>query len=321
MKLGTLQNNRLDGQMVVVSDDLKRYIAVPNVSNTLQETLDFWPYRYQHLHSIYLSMCADTSFGYDLDFKKLASPLPRAYQWLDGSAYLNHAELIAKSRIAVLPEILYKEPMMYQGVSDNLLPPIAETKFPEDWGLDYEAEVVIVTDKVPMGISKKEAAEKIALVGLVNDISLRNLIPQELEKRFGFLQGKPANSFSPVFVTVSDLRDNWADNKLQLPVRSYVNGKLMGQPHAGKDMFFDFADLIVHAAKSRSLSAGTIIGSGTVSNYDPEAGVSCLAELRAKEFINEGAAKTPYLKRGDVVRIEVLDKHGKSVFGAIENTF
>lgn len=321
MKLGTLKNNQRDGQLVVVSEDLTRAITVSTIAETLQEALDNWRTLSSQLAEIYRELNSNSASGFLLKIDKLASPLPRAYQWLDGSVYLNHAELLAQARGEPLPELVYKEPAMYQGVSDNLLDPIAHVKFEEAWGVDYEAEVVVVTDDVPMGISKSEAANKILLVGLVNDISLRNLIPQELSKRFGFLQSKPANSFSPVFVTPDSLGNYWNESKLHLPVKSFINDKLMGQPNAGVDMFFDFADLIVHAAKTRNLSAGTIIGSGTVSNYDPRAGVSCLAELRTKETIQYGAAKTPYLKAGDAVRIEVLDPENRTVFGAIQNYF
>lgn len=321
MKLATLKNTHRDGQLVVVSEDLTRAIKVPTITNTLQYALENWRTLSSQLAEIYRDLNSNSAAGFLLEIDKLAAPLPRAYQWLDGSVYLNHAELLAQARGEPLPELVYKEPAMYQGVSDNLLDPIAHVKFEEEWGVDYEAEVVVVTDDVPMGVSKSEVANKILLVGLVNDISLRNLIPQELSKRFGFLQSKPANSFSPVFVTPDSLGKYWSENKLHLPVKSFINDKLMGQPNAGVDMFFDFADLIVHAAKTRNLSAGTIIGSGTVSNYDPSAGVSCLAELRTKEVIQYGTAKTPYLKAGDSVRIEVLDPENRTVFGAIQNYF
>ncbi len=321
MKLATQKNNTRDGQLLVVSKDLTRATTVTDIALTMQQAIDGWHEITPKLAKVYQYLNENLNAGFKLDIKTLAAPLPRAYQWLDGSAYLNHAELLRRARGVEVPEIMYKEPLMYQGVSDNLLGPIAEFNFKEEWGIDYEAEIVVVTTDVPMGITKQQVSEKIILVGLINDISLRNLIFQELQKGFGFIQSKPANSFSPVFVTLDEIDEYWHENKIHLPLESYVNGKLFGEPNAGKDMFFDFADLIIHATKTRSLSAGTIIGSGTVSNYAANSGVSCIAEQRAKDIIEFSREKTPFLKHTDSVRIEMFDKNRQSIFGAIENYF
>lgn len=319
MKLATLNTNNRDGQLIVVSRDLERAIAVPAIANTLQQAIDDWKQTAPKLNQVYEKINNDTNVGDFFNVNKLSAPLPRAYQWLDGSVYLNHVELMRKARVAPIPEIIYKEPLMYQGISDNLLGPTATICMQEEWGIDYEAEIVVVTNDIKQGSAKSEMAGKIILLGLVNDISLRNLIPTELSKSFGFLQSKPANSFSPVFATPDELGDAWVDFKLHLPLLSYVNYELFGHPNAGNDMYFDYGDLLTHACKTRSLSAGTLVGGGTVSNYDEQTGVSCLAELRSKEMIKYGEAKTPYLQQGDCIRIEMLDEKGKSIFGAIEN--
>jgi fumarylacetoacetate (FAA) hydrolase len=254
-----------------------------------------------------------------LDPERLMAPLPRAYQWADGSAFLYHVELVRKARNAEMPPEFYKDPLMYQGGSDDFIGPRQNIEaVDEAHGIDFEAEVAVITDDVPMGTDAPSARGHIRLVMLVNDVSLRNLIPAELAKGFGFFQSKPASSFSPVAVTPDELGVNWRDAKLHLPLRSQLNGKPFGQPNAGADMNFDFGQLIAHAARTRNLRAGTIIGSGTVSNRDPTAGSSCLAERRMIETIRQGKPSTPFMKFGDRIHIEMLDESGRSIFGAID---
>jgi fumarylacetoacetate (FAA) hydrolase len=248
----------------------------------------------------------------------LASPLPRAYQWADGSAYVNHVELVRKARGAAVPENFYTDPLMYQGDSGGFLGPRDSILVQsEEWGIDFESEIAVITDDVPMGISPAAAPGHIILLMLVNDVSLRNLIPAELKKGFGFFHGKPASAFSPAAVTPDELGDAWKDEKVHLPLITHLNGKHFGQPEAGVDMTFNFARLISHAARTRFLGAGTIIGSGTVSNRDRSKGSSCLVEKRMLEILAHGEARTPFMRFGDRVRIEMLDKQGKSIFGAI----
>ena len=259
--------------------------------------------------------------AFRFDSAAAASPLPRAYQWADGSAYLYHAELVRKARKAEMPQSLYSDPLMYQGGSDSFIGPRDDIiAADESWGIDLEAEVAVITDDVPMGITVAQAASHIKLIMLVNDVSLRNLIPGELAKGFGFFHAKPATSFSPVAVTPDELGAAWDGRTVHLPLVSHLNSKLLGRPNAGTDMNFDFPTLIAHAARTRELEAGTIIGSGTVSNRDPAAGSSCLAERRMIETIENGQPETPFLKFGDRVRIEMLDGAGNSIFGAIEQT-
>ncbi len=261
----------------------------------------------------------ELSAGNPFDPAACASPLPRAYQWADGSAYVNHVELVRKARGAEMPESFWSDPLMYQGGSDSFLGPCDSIVMAsEDWGIDFEAEVAVVTDDVPMGVSAAEAGRHIVLFMLVNDVSLRNLIPGELAKGFGFFQAKPSSAFSPVAVTPDELGKAWDGRKLHLPLTSTLNGQLFGRPDAGVDMTFDFPTLIAHAAKTRPLGAGTIVGSGTVSNKDRSVGSSCLAEKRMLETIEDGEAKTPFMRFGDRIRIEMFDKAGASIFGAIE---
>lgn len=330
MKFATLKAGGRDGTLVVVSRDLVTCQAVPGIAPTLQAALDDWARVAPRLQQVYEQLNQGTAQD-AVSFleEECASPLPRAYQWADGSAYINHVELVRKARGAQVPPSFYSDPLMYQGGSDSFVgprDPIAVLS--EDWGVDLEAEVAVVTGDVPMGASLEQAARAIRLVMLVNDVSLRNLIPKELEKGFGFFQSKPASAFSPVAVTPDELGDAWRDSKLCLPLLVTLNGQPFGRPNAGEDMTFSFAQLVAHAAKTRELEAGSIIGSGTVSNKqgglhgssiaNGGVGYCCLAELRMYETIEQGAPQTPFLRYGDTVRIEMLDAAGTSIFGAID---
>jgi fumarylacetoacetate (FAA) hydrolase len=331
MKLASLRSGR-DGQLIVVSRDLSRAIAVPDIAATLQDALDRWHEVFDALILISESINNDTlKQAFNFDVHRCAAPLPRAYQWADASAYLNHVELLRKARGAEMPESFWREPLIYQGGSDEFLAATDDIPFHnQDWGLDFEAEVAVITDDVSIGTRADEALEHIKLLMLVNDVSLRGLIPDEIAKGFGFFQSKPATSFSPVAVTTDELGLYWTDTKLQLPLHSYINDELFGKPHAGKDMTFNFAELIQHATKTRNLGSGTIIGSGTVSNKQGSGpgssiasgglGYSCIAELRMIETINSGAPTTPFLKVGDKVKIEMLDASGNNLFGSIKQT-
>ena len=320
MKLATLKEGGRDGTLIVVSRDLTRAVKASDIAPTLQRVLDDWGGLAPRLQALSDKLNAGEVPGaFTLDTAKLAAPLPRAYQWADGSAYLYHAELVRKARKAEMPQSLYSDPLMYQGGSDSFIGPRDDIiAADESWGIDLEAEVAVITDDVPMGITVAQAASHIKLIMLVNDVSLRNLIPGELAKGFGFFHAKPATSFSPVAVTPDELGAAWDGRTVHLPLVSHLNSKLLGRPNAGTDMNFDFPTLIAHAARTRELEAGTIIGSGTVSNRDPAAGSSCLAERRMIETIENGQPETPFLKFGDRVRIEMLDAAGTSIFGAIE---
>ena len=320
MKLATLKDGTRDGQLMVVARDLKTAQLADGVARTLQRALDDWTFIAPQLEAIYL----DLNHGrgrrsFDFEPANCMAPLPRAFQWADGSAYVNHVELVRKARGAEMPASFWDDPLMYQGGSDDFLGPCDDIElFHEEWGIDFEAEVAVITDDVPMGATPDEAYQQIRLLMLVNDVSLRNLIPDELAKGFGFLQSKPATSFSPVAVTPDELDDAWKGGKVHLPLRSTWNGKLVGQPHAGVDMIFNFPQLVAHLAKSRHVRAGSIIGSGTVSNKDAKRGYSCIAEQRCLEMIADGAPSTPFMAFGDTIRIEMLNGDGKSIFGAIE---
>jgi fumarylacetoacetate (FAA) hydrolase len=317
MKLATLKNDTRDGKLVVVSRDLTHCVAVPDIAPTLQAALDNWTEAEPQLNKV--AQALEKTGGDPFDAAIAASPLPRSYQWIDGSAYVNHVELVRKARGAEMPESFWTDPLMYQGGSDSFLGPRdAIMMADESWGIDFEAEVAVVTDDVPMGIAAKNTAHHIKLVMLVNDVSLRNLIPAELAKGFGFFQSKPSSAFSPVAVTPDELGAAWDGKKLSLPLTCHLNGALFGQPDAGTDMTFDFSQLIAHAAKTRPLSAGTIIGSGTVSNKDRSKGSCCLAEKRMLETIETGKPSTPFMKFGDRIRIDMLNAAGHSIFGAIE---
>jgi fumarylacetoacetate (FAA) hydrolase len=319
MKLASLNQGR-DGVLLVVSRDLRHAVKVPQIAATLQAALDDWQIKRPHLEAMYQrlndGLCED---AFVFDQADCHSPLPRAYHWADGSAYVNHVELVRKARGAAIPESFWHDPLMYQGGADSFIPPHAPIQMADEaWGIDLEAEIAVITDDVPMGATPAEAAGHIQLLMLVNDVSLRNLIPGELAKGFGFYQSKPSSSFSPVAITPDELGDAWRDGKVHRPLVSHINDALFGQPDAGVDMTFNFPTLVAHAAKTRPLGSGTIIGSGTVSNYDRSAGSSCLAEKRMLEVIAEGEAKTPFLKFGDRVRIEMFDEAGHSLFGAID---
>ncbi|GJJ03939.1 fumarylacetoacetate hydrolase [Duganella rhizosphaerae] len=320
MKLATLKDGTRDGQLMVVSRDLKTAQLADGVARTLQRALDDWTFIAPQLDAIYQELNQGRARrSFEFEPKNCMAPLPRAFQWADGSAYVNHVELVRKARGAELPPSFWEDPLMYQGGSDDFLGPTDDIAlFHEEWGIDFEAEVAVVTDDVPMGATPDQAHQRIRLLMLVNDVSLRNLIPDELAKGFGFVQSKPATSFSPVAVTPDELGDAWKGGKVHLPLLSTWNGKLVGKPQAGVDMVFNFPQLIAHLAKSRNVRAGSIIGSGTVSNKDAKRGYSCIAEQRCLETIAGGAPLTPYMAFGDTIRIEMLGGDGKSVFGAIE---
>ena len=321
MKLASLKHGR-DGKLVVVSRNLAKAVEVREIAPTLQFALDNWGDCAPRLQRVSDELNAGKAAG-AFAFKQTdcASPLPRAYQWADGSAYVNHVELVRKARGADMPASFWTDPLMYQGGSDSFLSP-TESILMEDesWGIDFEAEVAAITDDVPMGAKPDEAANHIKLLMLVNDVSLRNLIPAELGKGFGFFQSKPSSSFSPIAVTPDELGSAWADGKVHLPIHIHLNDKKFGSPNAGVDMVFNFPTLVAHAAKTRPLVAGSIIGSGTISNKDRAAGSGCLAEVRTLETLDSGSAKTPFMKFGDKVRLEMTDTSGASIFGAIEQT-
>lgn len=320
MKLGSLKEGGRDGTLIVVSRDLTHAVRATGIAPTLQRALEDWSNLAPRLNALSDALNAGDADGvFDLDVRQLAAPLPRAYEFLDGSAYLPHVERVRKARGAEVPESFYTDPLMYQATSAGFLGPTDSVKVvSEDYGIDLEAEVVVVTDDVPMAVSPEQAAAHIQLVGLINDVSLRNLIPAELAKGFGFLQSKPRSALSPVFVTPDELGDAWRDNKLHRPLLTHINGAWFGAPEAGVDMQFDFAQLIAHAARTRPLSAGTLVGSGTVANQDTALGASCFAEQRTVETLRDGQPSTPFMAFGDVVRIEMLDADGRSIFGAIE---
>ncbi|MGI2210946.1 fumarylacetoacetate hydrolase family protein [Shewanella oncorhynchi] len=320
MKLASYNNGRRDGQLMLVSRDLTKTVAVPAIAHTMQQLLDGWDLLRPQLQELYDALnegMLDNAQAFDE--AKCLSPLPRAYQWADGSAYVNHVELVRKARGAEMPETFWTDPLFYQGGSDSFIAPKADIPLAsEDWGIDFESEIAIITDDVPMGVSSDNAAKHIKLLMLVNDVSLRNLIPGELAKGFGFFQSKPSSSFSPVAVTPDELGARWEDSKVHLPLITYLNGELFGRPNAGIDMTFNFSQLVSHVTKTRPLGAGAIIGSGTISNYDRSAGSSCLAEKRMLEVIAEGKAITPFMRFGDTVRIEMLDDNDVTIFGSID---
>jgi fumarylacetoacetate (FAA) hydrolase len=319
MKLASLKSGR-DGALVVVSRDLSRCVAVPHVAMTLQHALDHWSEAEPRLQQVYdLLNDGKVDGEQPFDPKACASPLPRAYQWADGSAYVTHVELVRKARGAEMPPSFWTDPLMYQGGSDSFIGPCDPILAADEaWGIDFEGEVAVITDDVPMGSTPDAAAKHIKLLMLVNDVSLRNLIPAELAKNFGFFQSKPASAFSPVAVTPDELNGAWKDGKAHLPLTVTYNGQVFGHPDAGVDMTFSFPQLIAHAAKTRALMAGSIVGSGTVSNKSGNVGSACLAEKRTLETIENGKPVTPFMKFGDRIRIEMFGADGKSIFGAID---
>ncbi|MGZ8341173.1 MAG: fumarylacetoacetate hydrolase family protein [Telluria sp.] len=320
MKLATINDGTRDGQLAVVSRDLKTAHLADGIAPTMQAALDDWGFIAPQLNELSDMLNGGRARrSFEFDPAKCMAPLPRAYQWADGSAYVNHVELVRKARNAEMPASFWEDPLMYQGGSDDFIGPMDDIVLAhEEWGIDFEAEVAVVTGDVPMGATPDEAYQQIRLLMLVNDVSLRNLIPPELAKGFGFLQSKPASSFAPVAVTPDELGDAWKGGKVHLPLRSTWNGKLVGQPHAGVDMVFNFPQLVAHLCKSRNARAGTIVGSGTVSNKDASRGYSCIAEKRCLEMIADGVASTPFMLFGDTIKIEMLDGAGKSIFGAID---
>ena len=320
MKLGSLKEGGRDGTLIIVSRDLTRAVRATGIADTLQRALENWSNAAPRLNALSDALNAGTAEGaFDVDMAQLASPLPRAYEFVDGSAYLPHVERVRRARGAEVPESFYTDPLMYQAVSAGFYGPRDPVRVPsEEYGIDLEAEIVVVTDDVPMAVSPEQAAGHIQLVGLVNDVSLRNLIPGELAKGFGFLQSKPRSALSPVFVTPDELGGAWKGSKLHRPLLTHINGEWFGAPEAGVDMQFDFGQLVAHAARTRPLSAGTIVGSGTVANEDTSLGASCFAERRTVETLEHGKPSTPFMKFGDTVRIEMLDEEGASIFGAIE---
>ena len=322
MKLASLRRGERDGRLVVVSRDLTRCQLVPGIAPTMQAALDDWARLGPKLaeRAAALELSASSSDVMAFDPSQCAAPLPRAYHWVDGSAYVNHVELVRKARGAEMPASFWTDPLVYQGGSDDLLGARDDVPFGDAaWGIDLEAEVAVITDDVPMGTSAADAAGHIKLVVLVNDWSLRGLIPGELAKGFGFYQSKPATAFSPVAVTPDELGTAWRDSKVHLPLVSRINDREFGRPDAGTDMTFSFAQLIAHATKTRRLGAGAIVGSGTVSNYDRSRGSSCLAEKRTLEQLEHGAPRTAFLQFGDRVSIEMLDENGRNIFGTLDN--
>ena len=319
MKLASLKHGR-DGQLMVVDKALQKAIKVPEIAPTLQFALDNWAELRPRLQKTYDDLCnGKLASAFSFRAEDCHSPLPRAYQWADGSAYLNHVELVRKARGAVMPPEFLSDPLMYQGCSDAFLAPLDPIRMAsEDLGIDFESELAVITSDVPMGASENLAAKHIELLVLVNDVSLRNLIPNELGRGFGFFQSKPASAFSPLAVTPDELGSAWREGKAHLPLRTFLNGKLFGQPNCGVDMNFSFPQLLAHCARTRNLCAGTILGSGTVSNRDRSVGSSCLAEVRMIETIEQGRPSTPFMRFGDRVRIEMLDEKGASIFGAID---
>ncbi|MCI5045180.1 MAG: fumarylacetoacetate hydrolase family protein [Aquisalinus sp.] len=333
MKLASLKNNTRDGALHVVSKDLSRCLSAEGIAATLQQALDDWDNVSHKLQKLSDELEADPSVGITFEQSNCRSPLPRAFQWADGSAYVNHVELVRKARGAEMPESFWTDPLMYQGGSDSFLDPYENIVMPQDegFGIDMEGEIAVITDDVPMGVCATEALSHIKLIMLVNDVSLRGLIPGELAKGFGFFQSKPSSAFSPCAITPEELGENWKEGKLHLPLLVTYNSMPFGKANAGVDMTFSFGQLIAHAARTRPLEAGTIIGSGTVSNKlgdgspgkpitEGGVGYSCIAEIRMIETINYGEASTPFMKFGDTVAIDMQDEDGTSLFGRIDQT-
>jgi fumarylacetoacetate (FAA) hydrolase len=318
MKLGTIKNSTRDGQLVVVSKDGSRYEETGALCRSLQMALDNWSEMQPKLQKLYDHLNQTPNAGRPIVWEEFLAPLPRAYEWIDGSAYINHVILVRKARQAEPPKTLKTDPLIYQGGSGIMLAPSENIYLmDESWGCDFESEVAVILDDTPQGTRKEDALKHIRLIMLVNDVSLRGLIPQELEKGFGFFQSKPASAFSPFAVTPDELGASWKDGRVHLPLVTHLNGKKFGDPNAGPEMFFGFCELIEHICKTRSYTAGTILGSGTVSNEDRARGSSCLAEVRMIETIDHGKPSTPFLKMGDQVAIEMFDGQGKTIFGKI----
>ena len=320
MKLATLKDGSRDGQLAVVSRDLSRVHFATGIAGTMQRLLDDWNFLSPQLEDLYATLNdGKARDAFDFDPRRCMAPLPRAFQWVDGSAYLNHVELVRKARGAEMPASFFDDPLMYQGGSDDFLGPCDDAVFAStDWGIDFEAELAVVTGDVPMGTTPTAALEGVRLLMLVNDWSLRQLIPAELAKGFGFLQSKPATAFGPVAATPDELGDGWQGGRVHLALESRWNGRRVGLTDAGPEMSFHFGQLVAHLAKTRRLRAGSIVGSGTVSNKDWSRGYSCIAEKRAIETIEGGAPRTEFMRWGDSIRIEMKGADGQSLFGAIE---
>ena len=319
MKLATYKDGSRDGQLVVVSRDLSQAHYAAGITSRMQQVLDDWNFLSPQLQDLYVALNQGKArHAFPFEPARCMAPLPRAYQWADGSAYLNHVELVRKARQAEMPASLRTDPLMYQGGSDDFLGPCDDIVANPDFGIDFEAEIVVITGDVPMGSSADQALEGVRLLALANDVSLRNLVPDELAKGFGFFQSKPATAFSPVAVTPEELGDAWHGGRVHLTLNSTWNGKKVGMCEAGPEMHFHFGQLIAHICRTRNVRAGTIVGSGTVSNEDASRGYSCIAEKRSIETIEEGAPKTGFMRDGDAIRIEMKTKDGQSVFGAID---
>lgn len=318
MKLASLKSGR-DGKLVVVSRDLSKAVSAETIAPTMQAALDNWAEVEPKLKALSDELNAGKTDAFDFDPAQCAAPLPRAYHWADGSAYVTHVELVRKARGAELPATFWEDPLIYMGASDAFIGPRDPIDVEsEDWGIDFEAEIAVITDDVPAGVTPAQGLDHIKLITILNDVSLRNLIPAELAKQFGFYQSKPQTAFAPVFVTLDELGDAWQGGKLHLPLHATLNGTKIGSPNAGVDMTFDFGKLVSHVAKSRGLMAGTVIGSGTVSNKGSKDGSCCLAEVRCLETIADGKPSTPFMSFGDRIEIEMFDKDGKSIFGKID---
>jgi fumarylacetoacetate (FAA) hydrolase len=322
MKLATLKDGSRDGQLVVVSRDLSQAHYATGIANSLQQVLDDWAFMAPQLEDLSVALNQGRArHAFAFDPAQCMAPLPRAFQWADGSAYLNHVELVRKARNATVPESFYTDPLMYQGGSDDFIGPRDPIVVPDEaYGIDFESEIAVITGDVAMQVSPEEALESVRLVMLVNDVSLRHLIPDELAKGFGFLQGKPATAFSPVAVTVDELGDAWQGGRLNGVLQSAWNGRRVGLCEAGPEMMFHFGQLIAHLAKTRRVRAGSVIGSGTVSNKDWAKGYSCIAEKRCIETIENGKPSTDFMRFGDTIRIEMKGRDGQSIFGAIDQT-
>ncbi len=319
MKLATLRNGTRDGSLLVVKKDLSAWTSAAHLAPSLQAALDAWDVVAPKLQALAAELEAGTVKSEPYDVTKLLAPLPRAYEWVDGSAYLNHVILVRKARKAEPPATLKTDPLVYQGGSSEMLAPTQDiVARDEKFGVDFESEVAVVLGDTPMGTKASDAGKYVRLVMLVNDVTLRNLIPDELAKGFGFFQGKPATAFSPVAVTPDELGAAWKDGRVHLTLQTWLNGTLVGDTHAGPEMHFSFFDLLQHITKTRRFTAGTILGSGTVSNEDRARGISCLAEIRMIETIDAGAPKTPFMKHGDRVEIEMKGLDGHSIFGRID---
>jgi len=322
MKLATRKNNTRDGELLVVSQDNSRALLVGKLAPTLQSLMDDWSSKAPELEAMYAALNAgERSDAFEVDRKSLHSPFPRAYAWIDGSAYINHIVLVRKARGAEPPATLRTDPLVYQGGSDTFLGPCDDIPLADPaWGCDFESEIAIVMDDTPQGVQASDVHKYIRLVMLCNDVSLRNLIPGELAKSFGFFNSKPSSAFSPFALTPDELGDAWREGRLHLPLITHLNGEKFGDPDAGPEMFFSFHEIIAHVCKTRSLSAGTIVGSGTISNEDRSRGSSCLAEKRMIEKIDTGEFTTPFLAHGDHVTIEMFNAAGESLFGRIEQS-